>query len=49
MGSENKGIRPLIIKNCDFLMKIYTHKDLIVDSLNVSNAVAIALYELTKK
>ena len=49
VGSENRGIRQLIIKKCDFLININTHKDLIVDSLNVSNAVAIALYELTKK
>ena len=49
VGSENRGIRQLIMKKCDFLMNIDTQKDLIVDSLNVSNAVAIALYELTKK
>ncbi len=50
LGSETKGIRKLIQKNCDFLIKINTIKnDKLIDSLNVSNSAAIAFYELTKK
>ncbi len=45
IGSEGKGIRPLIKKNCDFLVKIKIQE---VESLNASNACAIALYELTR-
>ena len=48
-GSENKGIRPLIKKNCDFLTKIQLPViDTTIDSLNVSNSVSITLYELLK-
>ena len=49
MGSEDKGIRMLIKKNCDFVVRIETviKKDAIVDSLNVSNACAIILNQLT--
>ena len=51
LGSEEKGIRNLIKKNCDFIMKIETvvKNDVIVDSLNVSNACAIILNQLTTK
>ena len=50
-GSEDKGIRKLIKKNCDFIVKIKTIEkdDDIVDSLNVSNACAIILNQLTTK
>ncbi len=50
-GSEDKGIRKLIKKNCDFIVKIKTvEKDYdIVDSLNVSHACAIILNQLTTK
>jgi len=43
VGSEEKGIRPLVKKNCDFLVSIPQQGR--VDSLNVSVAVAVALYE----
>ena len=49
-GSEGKGIRPLILKNCDFKTKISLNvEDRKIDSLNVSNCVSIALYECLKK
>ena len=51
LGSEDKGIRKLIKKNCDYIIRIETVKknDDIVDSLNVSNACAIILNQLTTK
>ena len=49
-GSENKGIRPLILKNCDFKTKICLNvEDKRIESLNVSNCVSIALFECLKK
>ena len=49
-GSEGKGIRPLILKNCDFKTKICLNvEDRKIDSLNVSNCVSIALYECLRK
>jgi 23S rRNA (guanosine2251-2'-O)-methyltransferase len=46
MGSEDKGISPLTRKNCDFLVKIPMHGT--VDSLNVSTATAVILFEMVK-
>ena len=45
LGSEDKGIRKLVKKNCDYLIKIKTFADDddVIDSLNVSNACAIIL------
>ena len=49
-GSEGKGIRPLILKNCDFKTKISLNvDDKKIESLNVSNCVSIALYECLNK
>ena len=45
LGSEGKGIRKLVMKNCDMTCKINITNTL--DSLNVSVALAIALYEIT--
>ena len=48
LGSEEKGIRKLVKKNCDYLIKIKTFvdDDDVIDSLNVSNACAIILDKL---
>ena len=43
MGSEGKGIRPLIIKACDDLLTIPMLGKL--NSLNVSSAVSAVLFE----
>ena len=47
VGSENLGIRKLTKNNCDYLVSIKSEKNIKydIDSLNVSNATAIALYE----
>lgn len=47
VGSEGDGIRDLVKKNCDLLVKIPMNSE--VESLNASNAAAIALYELFAK
>ena len=48
LGSEDRGIRKLVKKNCDYTIKIETviTDNTIVDSLNVSNACAIILNQL---
>lgn len=46
LGSEEKGIRKLSIKQCDLLLKISISQTRNVESLNVSNAAAIALYHI---
>jgi 23S rRNA (guanosine2251-2'-O)-methyltransferase len=43
LGNEGNGIRQLVKKNCDFLIKIRQAGKL--DSLNVSNAAAIVFYK----
>ena len=47
MGSEGKGIKTLVRKNCDFLLKIPISSS--TESLNVSNATSIAMYEFFKQ
>ena len=49
LGSENKGIKKLLLDNCDFKVKINIKKSTLIDSLNVSNAAAITMFELRKK
>jgi len=44
MGNEGRGIRQLVKKNCDRLIKIPGNPK--VSSLNVSNAVAVVLFHL---
>lgn len=46
VGSEGKGIRDLVKKNCDLLVRIEIDKE--VESLNASVAAAIALYEISR-
>lgn len=47
VGSEGKGLRPLIRKSCDILLRIpmWGH----VGSLNASVAAALALYEVRRR
>ncbi|MGC9109617.1 MAG: 23S rRNA (guanosine(2251)-2'-O)-methyltransferase RlmB [Caldimicrobium sp.] len=46
-GNEEKGIRPSILERCDFLAKIPMVGR--VESLNVSQATGIALYEVLRQ
>jgi 23S rRNA (guanosine2251-2'-O)-methyltransferase len=46
-GSEGAGIRPLILQNCDFFVKITIKQN--IESLNVSVACAIAFYQLKRQ
>ena len=49
-GSEGKGMRDLVKKECDEIIQLKMKKntDYMIDSLNVSNAASIALYEFFK-
>ena len=46
MGSEGKGMRRLTKETCDLVVKLPMSGN--AESLNVSNAAAIAMYELFK-
>ena len=54
LGAEGKGLRRLTKEKCDILVRIpmpYTNNEKysnLIDSLNVSNAAAVALYELCR-
>ena len=47
LGSENLGISNLVKKNCDFLVKIPMPGKF--NSLNVSNAASILIYEIVRQ
>ena len=47
LGGEQKGLRPLVKKNCDFLVSIPQLGA--VDSLNASVAAAVTLYEALRQ
>jgi 23S rRNA (guanosine2251-2'-O)-methyltransferase len=47
IGSEEKGLRPLVRKQCDFLVSIPMHGGL--DSLNASTAAAVVLFEIVRQ
>lgn len=46
MGSEGKGMRRLVEENCDITVRLPMNEK--VESLNVSTAAAIVLYEISK-
>jgi 23S rRNA (guanosine2251-2'-O)-methyltransferase len=47
IGGENKGIRPLVKKQCDFLVSLPNHSP--INSLNASVAGGIAMYEVMRQ
>lgn len=47
LGAEGKGMRRLTTEHCDFLVRLPMSGHM--ESLNVSNAAAVALYEVYRK
>jgi len=47
LGAEGGGMRRLTAERCDFLLRLPTEPRML--SLNVSNAAAVALYELARR
>ncbi|MBI5042384.1 MAG: 23S rRNA (guanosine(2251)-2'-O)-methyltransferase RlmB, partial [Nitrospirae bacterium] len=46
IGSEGEGVKPLVIKNCDFVVSIPQKGK--VNSLNASVAAGIIIFEVLK-
>jgi 23S rRNA (guanosine2251-2'-O)-methyltransferase len=44
LGAEGKGLRRLSAEHCDLMVRLPIHEQM--ESLNVSNAAAIAMYEI---
>lgn len=49
LGSEGRGLRPLVRSHCDVLLTIPLPGGGAMNSLNVSAAAAVLLYQMTKK
>jgi 23S rRNA (guanosine2251-2'-O)-methyltransferase len=47
LGAEGEGLRALTIKKCDVMLSLPTHSQF--STLNISNASAIALYDVSAK
>ena len=47
IGSEGKGVRPLLKKNCDFTLSIPMENSM--NSLNASTAGAVVFYEALRQ
>lgn len=47
LGNEGSGMRPLVKKNCDMLVKIPMHGK--INSLNVSVAAALMMYKMINR